>query len=152
MAKLGLSCNKWKHYNLLPRWHGGKESVYQRRRRRRCGFSPRVGKKPCRREWQPADSVGLTGELSGWDSFVCRNLLSSLLHLHLVASWLLCKWNHAYPFWDRPFSFSIIPLRLFELLHVPTDYSLLLLNAIPWGGYTSVSKPSASESLWRRYK
>ena len=37
----------------LPRWYSGKESAYQRRRRKRHRFDPWVGKVPCRRKRQP---------------------------------------------------------------------------------------------------
>ena len=41
---------------------------------------------PCSVVGAQADFVGLTNMLSGRDSSVRRNLLSSLLHLHLVTS------------------------------------------------------------------
>ena len=37
-------------YILLPRWHRGKESACQCRRRKRHGFDPWVGKIPWRRK------------------------------------------------------------------------------------------------------
>ena len=37
----------------VPRWHSGKESARQCRRRKRCRFSPWVGKIPWSRKWQP---------------------------------------------------------------------------------------------------
>ena len=42
-------------HNGLPRWHSGKESIYQYRRQRggRYGFDPWVGKIPWSRKWQP---------------------------------------------------------------------------------------------------
>ena len=40
----------------LPRWLGGKESAYQRRGRRRCGFHPWVGD-PWRRKWQYSKNI-----------------------------------------------------------------------------------------------
>ena len=38
----------------LPRWHSGKESACQCKRRKRCTFSPWIGKIPWRRKWQLA--------------------------------------------------------------------------------------------------
>ena len=40
-------------YSGLPRWHSGKDSACQRRRRKRLGFSPWFEKTPWRRKWQP---------------------------------------------------------------------------------------------------
>ena len=37
----------------LARWCSGKESAYQFKRHRRCGFNPWVRKIPCWRKWQP---------------------------------------------------------------------------------------------------
>ena len=37
----------------FPGGASGKESACQSRRHKRCGFSPWVGKIPCRRAWQP---------------------------------------------------------------------------------------------------
>ena len=37
----------------LPRWHSGKESACQGRRRKTHGFNPWVRKIPWRRKWQP---------------------------------------------------------------------------------------------------
>ena len=48
----------------LPRWQGGKESAWQCRRRRRCGFSPWVRKSPWRRKWQPTP-VFVSGKFHG---------------------------------------------------------------------------------------
>ena len=42
----------------------GKETVYQCKRHKRCGFDPWVGKIPCKTEWQPTP-VFLPGE-SPW--------------------------------------------------------------------------------------
>ena len=42
------------HLLGLPGWHSGKEPACQRRRHKRCGFDPWVGKIPWRRKWQPA--------------------------------------------------------------------------------------------------
>ena len=38
----------------IPRWLNGKESAYQCRRCKRCGFDPWVGKIPWSRKWPPA--------------------------------------------------------------------------------------------------
>ena len=53
----------------LPRWHSGKLYAYQPRKRKRCGFNPRVGKIPWRRKWPPAP-VFLPGEFHGERSLV----------------------------------------------------------------------------------
>ena len=44
----------------LPRWHDGKESTCQCRRRKRCGFYPWLRKIPWSRKWQltPVFSLG----------------------------------------------------------------------------------------------
>ena len=54
----------------VPRWLSGRESVCQcrnRRRHKRRGFDPWVGKIPWRREWLPTP-VFLPGESHGWRS------------------------------------------------------------------------------------
>ena len=38
----------------LPGWHRGKGPACQRRRHRRCGFSPWIGRIPWRRKRQPS--------------------------------------------------------------------------------------------------
>ena len=48
----------------LPTWLSGEESTCQRRRCRRCRFSPWVGTTPWRRKWQPAP-VFLPGKSRG---------------------------------------------------------------------------------------
>ena len=48
----------------LPRWHSGKESASQRRRYKRGGFDPWVGKIPWSRKWQSAP-VFLPGKFHG---------------------------------------------------------------------------------------
>ena len=48
----------------LPRWHQGKRTSLPKRRHRRCGFDPLVGKIPFRRAWQ-ATPVFLPGESHG---------------------------------------------------------------------------------------
>ena len=53
----------------LPRWYSGEESACQCRRCKRLGFSPRVGKIPCRRKWQPSP-LFLPGKLHGQRSLV----------------------------------------------------------------------------------
>ena len=49
---------------LLSVWHSDKESTCRRRRPKKCGFDPWVGKIPWRRKWQPTP-VFLPGE-SPW--------------------------------------------------------------------------------------
>ena len=44
-------------FSRLPWWQGGKESAYQCRRHKGCGFDPWVGKILWRRKWQPAPVV-----------------------------------------------------------------------------------------------
>ena len=41
----------------LPRWHNGKESTYQYRRCKRCGFNPWVGKSPLEEEMATQSSI-----------------------------------------------------------------------------------------------
>ena len=48
----------------LPRWHGGKVSTCQCRRRKRHGFDSWVREIPRRREWQPT-LVFLPGKSHG---------------------------------------------------------------------------------------
>ena len=52
----------------FPRWHSGEESACQCRRRRRCKFSPWIGKIPWSRKWQPTPIFLL------WESHGQRNL------------------------------------------------------------------------------
>ena len=52
-----------------PRWHSGKESVWQCRSHRRLEFKPWVGKIPWRRKWQ-STPVFLPGESHGQRSLV----------------------------------------------------------------------------------
>ena len=64
----------WYHprYLLLPRWLSSKEPACQRRRHRRHGFNPWVGKIPWRRKQQPT-LVFSPGESHGHRSLVgCR--------------------------------------------------------------------------------
>ena len=69
----------------LSRWHSGKESACQCRRR---GFNPWVGKIPWRRKWQPT-AVFLPGESHGQRSLVgyspwgC-NELDPTVHAHTL--------------------------------------------------------------------
>ena len=53
----------------FPGGASGKEPACQRRRHKRCGFSPRVGKVPWRRARRPAP-VFLPGESHGQRSLV----------------------------------------------------------------------------------
>ena len=53
----------------LPRWHSGKEPACERRRYKRCGFDPWVGKIPWRRKCQPTPAF-LPGEFHGLRSLV----------------------------------------------------------------------------------
>ena len=53
----------------LPRWHGGKESACQCKRRKRRGFDPCVRKIPWRRKWKPT-LVSLPGKFHGQRSLV----------------------------------------------------------------------------------
>ena len=60
---------KFSKYFGLAKWLSRKEPACQRRRYRRRGFDPRVGKMPWRREWHPAP-VFLPGEFHGQRSLV----------------------------------------------------------------------------------
>ena len=62
-----------KDKELLPRWHSGKASAYQCRRRRRLVFDPWVGKIPWRRKWQPTP-VFLPGQSRGQRSLAGYSL------------------------------------------------------------------------------
>ena len=82
----------------LSRWLSGKESTCQRRRPRRCGFDPWVGKIPWRK-WQPTP-VFLAGE-----SYRQRSLIGLQRVRHDRATehaWMLC------PF-DTPSVFEQLP-------------------------------------------
>ena len=62
-----FNVHSWAHTyikNGLPRWHSGKESIYQCKRCKQCRFDPCVGKIPWSRKWQPTP-VFLLGELHG---------------------------------------------------------------------------------------
>ena len=48
----------------LPSWHNGKESAYQCRRRKWCGFNPWVKKIPGSRKWLPTQV--LSGNRGAW--------------------------------------------------------------------------------------
>ena len=63
LASFFLSC-VFQQQKGLPRWHSGKESTYQCRRR---GFEPWVRKIPWRRKWQPTP-VFLSGKFHGQKS------------------------------------------------------------------------------------
>ena len=62
----------------FPGSTSGNEPTCQCRRRKRCGFSPRVGKIPWRRAWQPTP-VFLPGESHGQRSLAGYRLLLLLL-------------------------------------------------------------------------
>ena len=53
----------------LPRWHSGKESTCQYRRRKKPGFDPWMEKIPWKRKWQPTP-VFLPGKSRGHRSLV----------------------------------------------------------------------------------
>ena len=61
----GLVTQLW----ASPGSTSGKETTYQSRRHKRCGFDPWVGKIPCKIEWQPTP-VFLPGESHGQRSLV----------------------------------------------------------------------------------
>ena len=67
----------------LPRWLSGWRTCLQRRRHRRCGFDPWVGKIPWRRAWQPTP-VFLPGESRGWAWW-------TVIH-SVTKSWTQRKW------------------------------------------------------------
>ena len=76
----------------LPRWFSGKESVCQRRRRRRLRFDSWVRKMPWRMEWQPT-LVFLPGKshgqrsLAGYSPWGCKDLDKT--------EWLsMCEYAH----------------------------------------------------------
>ena len=48
----------------LPRWFKGKESAFQCRKCRGCGFNPWLRKIPWKRKWQPTP-ISLTGKCRG---------------------------------------------------------------------------------------
>ena len=51
-------------YTMIPRWHGGKESICQCRRCKRCKFNPWLRRIPWRRKWQ-FTPVFLPGKFHG---------------------------------------------------------------------------------------
>ena len=57
------------NYHELSRWLRGKETTYQSRRNKRCGFYPWVGKIPWGRKWQPTP-VFLPGKFHEQKSLV----------------------------------------------------------------------------------
>ena len=63
----------------LPRWHSGKESACQCKRRKRYGFNPWVGKIPQSRKWLPTP-VFLLGKsdgqrsLEGYSPWGCKEV------------------------------------------------------------------------------
>ena len=62
----------WCSFLQLPRRLSAKESAYQCRRWKRCGFNPWCGKIPWRRAWQPTP-VFLPGEFHGQRSLAGRS-------------------------------------------------------------------------------
>ena len=52
----------------LPSWHNGKESAYQCRRHKWCGFNPWVKKIPGSRKWLPTQV--LSGNRGAWRATV----------------------------------------------------------------------------------
>ena len=64
----------------LPRWLSGKESTFQCRRHRRCGFNPCVRKIAWITKWQPA-LVFLPGKFHGQRSLAGYNSYSQRVRL-----------------------------------------------------------------------
>ena len=62
-------CITYTWENGLPWWLSGKESACRRRRHRRCGFDPWVGKMPWRGKWQPV-LISLSRRSHGQKSLV----------------------------------------------------------------------------------
>ena len=63
----------------VTRRHGDKESASQRRRQKRCGFNPWVGKIPGSRKWQPTlvflpEESHTQRSLAGYSSWSCKEL------------------------------------------------------------------------------
>ena len=56
----------------VPRWHSGKESACQCRRRKRCRFNPWVGKIAWSRKW-PHTPVLLPGKFHGQKTLLGRS-------------------------------------------------------------------------------
>ena len=74
----------------LPRWLSGKEYACQRRRRRRLGFDPWVGKIPCSRKWQPAplflpEKFHGQRSLAGYSPWGCRGR-QAWAYMHSVST------------------------------------------------------------------
>ena len=71
----------------LPSWLSGKESAYQFRRHKRCGFNPWVGKISWRRKWQPT-SVFLPRKshgqrsLEGYSPWGCEGVWHDLVTIN----------------------------------------------------------------------
>ena len=99
LSPLGLHTNIFMHMSLaagvhlnvgLPRWHKGKESACRRRRLKRCGFSPWVGKIPGRKKWKPTPVFlpgkfhrqRSQGKLQPMRSVKSQRWLSDWAHIH----------------------------------------------------------------------
>ena len=135
----------------LPRRHSGKDAACQRRKHKRCGFDPWVGKIPWSRRWQPTP-VFSPGKFHGQRSLVdyivhgvrydsvtkqqCPFLLQNVSFFYPVhlTSALITYWNcscqgHWLPFYQIQ-EMLIIPsspgIRCVWWFFLP-EHSLLLL-------------------------
>ena len=96
----------------------GKETVYQCKRHKRCGFDPWVGKIPCKTEWQPTP-VFLPGESHGQRSLVGYSPCG-----HKDWSRTCLKWQHAH-------TSSVLDFLL-SLLCFLDPYEIHIYNSLWW--------------------
>ena len=94
------------YIQLLPRWHSGKESACQCRRRRWHSFDPWVGKIPRRKKWHPT-LVFLPGQshvqrsLVGYSPWGCKesDTTECLSHTHTHIQLLEKKKREVSPYY-----------------------------------------------------
>ena len=135
---------------MLPRWHRGKESACQCRRRKRHGFDPWVRKILWRRNWQSAP-VFLLGKSHGWRSLVGLQSVGSQSRTQLN-DWAQHSAQHS-PAQSTPISARTLTLH-WPFLHIAKTR-----GALPAEGrydlwaessYRSQSTPACGErgSAW----
>ena len=119
---------KW----AFPRGSSGKETACQRRRCKRCGSNPWVGKTPWRRAWQPAP-VFLPGEsqgqrsLAGYSPWGHResDTTEATLHAHTMVKW----WQNSVYFEHWHY------LNVEQLFKIPKESKAVALQIASLEGY-----------------
>ena len=81
-----------------PRWHSGKESACQCKRRKRCGFSPWVGMIPWSRKWQPT-LVGNYMNREAWQTTI-HGVAKSRTWLSTQRWWINCSFVMVMVGWE----------------------------------------------------